>query len=260
MRKRFMKRLLQVFASLALACTMAAQDPAKERVSVPFSNPSGPKSLEAKLVHGSITVRGYEGNEVVVESTYHGPARDRRSTDRQYPGMRRLNVRGSELTVEEQNNTVEVKVEPPVKVDVVIQVPRATSVKLETINDGNIIVEGLQGEIDANNLNGNITLTNVSGAAVVHALNGNIEAVFQRVGPDKPMAFSSLNGNIDVTFPADVRARVKLKSDNGDVFTDFDVQMQGGRTSDRAVHGTINGGGPEMSFTTLNGKILIRKK
>jgi hypothetical protein len=26
------------------------------------------------------------------------------------------------------------------------------------------------------------------------------------------------------------------------------------------MYGTINGGGPEMQFTTMNGKIFIRKK
>ena len=74
------------------------------------------------------------------------------------------------------------------------------------------------------------------------------------------MSFSSLNGDIDVTFPADLRANVKLETDNGDVYTDFDIQMQarskepiveenregGGRYRvkiDKAVYGAINGGG-----------------
>lgn len=32
------------------------------------------------------------------------------------------------------------------------------------------------------------------------------------------------------------------------------------RGNDGAVNGTINGGGPEMQFTTFNGRILIHKK
>ena len=31
-------------------------------------------------------------------------------------------------------------------------------------------------------------------------------------------------------------------------------------TIDRVMYGSINGGGPEYSFTTLNGKILLRQK
>jgi len=67
-----------------------------------------------------------------------------------------------------------------------------------------------------------------------------------------------------------------MKADNGDIYTDFELQLnpnraptvedgrdRGGKYKvriDRAMVGTINGGGPEMTFTTLNGRIYIRKK
>jgi hypothetical protein len=81
-----------------------------------------------------------------------------------------------------------------------------------------------------------------------------------------------------VTLPADAKARLKMKSDRGDVYTDFDVKLdpssnaptvqednrgRGGRYRvriDRTLTGTINGGGPEMQFTSYNGNIYIRKK
>jgi len=125
-------------------------------------------------------------------------------------------------------------------------------------------------------VNGSVTLNNVSGSAVAHALNGRLSATFTRVNPQKPMAFSSLNGDIDVTFPADLKANLSLKSERGEIFTDFDVQMlaapvqqavEDGRSHggkyrvqiDKTVHGTINGGGPEFQFTNFNGGIYIRK-
>jgi hypothetical protein len=91
------------------------------------------------------------------------------------------------------------------------------------------------------------------------------------------MSFTSLNGKIDVTLPADTKARVRLKTDNGAVYSDFDVKMepdaskpvvednrgQGGKyriKMDRSVYGSINGGGPEYRFETMNGNILIHKK
>ena len=71
-------------------------------------------------------------------------------------------------------------------------------------------------------------------------------------------------------------AKVKLKSDNGEVYTDFDIALTStGRQPtvedsrsgkgkyriqfDRGVFGTINGGGPDMSFTTFNGNVYLRK-
>jgi DUF4097 and DUF4098 domain-containing protein YvlB len=120
-----------------------------------------------------------------------------------------------------------------------------------------------------------VTLTNVSGNAIAHALNGDVKVTFTRIN-QKPMAFSSLNGDIDVTFPADLKANVNLSSDQGEVFSDFDVQIQtkppqqtvedsrgqGGRYRvklEKGVRGTINGGGQEIQFKNFNGSIYIRK-
>src|SRR5580704_13414746 len=160
-------------------------------------------------------------------------------------------------------------------IDLTIQVPIHTSLHLRAVNDGDIMVSGVDGELDIDNVNGSVTLTKIAGSAVAHALNGKLIASFTRVN-QKPMAFSSLNGDIDVTFPADLKATVSLKSDNGDVFSDFDVNMlpqsaqtvvedgrsHGGKYKvkiDKTVRGTINGGGPEMQFTNFNGGIYIRK-
>jgi len=94
----------------------------------------------------------------------------------------------------------------------------------------------------------------------------------------KPMSFSTLNGTVDVTLPASTKADLKMKSGQGDIFSDFDIMLKanpqqpttevtnGNRgkryriTFDRAMVGTINGGGPEVQFTTFNGTIYIRKK
>jgi len=125
-------------------------------------------------------------------------------------------------------------------------------------------------------VNGSVTLTGVSGTVVAHALNGKVLVTFNRVNPSKPMAFSSLNGDIDVTFPADLKANLVISSDRGDVFSDFDVAMaarapqqvaedsrsQDGRYHvkiDKTVRGTINGGGQEIQFRNFNGNIYIRK-
>jgi DUF4097 and DUF4098 domain-containing protein YvlB len=127
-----------------------------------------------------------------------------------------------------------------------------------------------------NDVNGSVTLTGVSGTAVAHALNGKVLVTFNRISATKPMAFSSLNGDIDVTFPADLKANLVISSDRGEVFSDFDVALaarapqqvaedsrgQGGHYRvkiDKTVRGTINGGGPEIQFRNFNGNIYIRK-
>ena len=130
------------------------------------------------------------------------------------------------LNVEAENNQVRISTDAIQRtVDVTITVPVHTSLSLKTVNDGNILVTGVDGELDIDNINGDVALKNVSGSVVAHALNGKVLATLNRVDPQKNMAFSSLNGDIDVTFPADLKANVNMRTDNGEVYSDFDVQL-----------------------------------
>ena len=138
------------------------------------------------------------------------------------------------------------------------------------------MVENISGEIEVNNINGGVKLTNVSGSVIAHALNQNVVVKLNKVTPDKSMSFSSLNGDIDVTLPADIKAKAKLKTDNGEIYSDFDIKIDPGSRQardrrwpldggkyrvriDKAMYGIINGGGPEFLFQTFNGNIYIRK-
>jgi hypothetical protein len=260
--------LCLTFGALALPLLAADAAPA-DRVAVAFSDQSRPGLVKVNLVSGGISVRGYEGKEVVIEARGRGQESPRRD------GLRRIPMTSSGLQVEEENNVMTVSAPPARDVDIDIQVPVRTSLKLRTVNGGDINVEGVQGEIEANNINGSVTLTKISGSAVAHALNGRLTATFVQVDAQKAMSFSSMNGEIDVTFPASLKATVKLKSDRGDVFSDFDVTTQASAPPvvedsrskkgkyrvrlDRTVQGTINGGGTEIQFSNFNGSIYIRK-
>jgi len=229
--------------------------------------------VKASLINGGITVKAYDGKEVIVEARARNHERE---SARSESNMRRITVSSTGLSVEAENNEVHISTDSFARpIDLTISVPVHTSLKLSAVNDGNIVVTGVDGELDVNDVNGSVTLNNVSGSAVAHALNGRLLATFTHVN-QKPMAFSSLNGDIDVTFPADLKANLSLKSDRGEILTDFDVQMQSAQAQqiveddrghggkyrvqiDKAVHGTINGGGPEYQFTNFNGGIYIRK-
>lgn len=255
-------------APLAQAQTQSGSD----RIVVKLDDPARPAFVKASLVNGGITVKAYDGKEVIVEARARNEEAERPSN-----GPKRLNISTTGLSIEEENNEVRVSTESYARtIDLTISVPVHTSVKLRAVNDGDIVVTGVDGDLDVDDINGSVTLNNVSGSAVAHALNGHVHANFVKVNAQKPMAFSSLNGDIDVTFPADVKANVSIKSDRGDVFSDFDVQLQasapqqvvedgrkdGGKYRvriDKTVHGTINGGGPEYQFTNFQGQIYIRK-
>lgn len=224
-------------------------------------------------MNGSITVKTHAAPNVVVE------ARLRQEEEpRSKGGPKRLIIPASTgLAIEEENNEVSVSAGSGQRVvDLSILVPARTSVNLHTVNQGDILVSGINGEMNVNNVNGDVTLQDVSGYAVAHALNGELKASFKSVNPQQPMAFSSLNGDIEVAFPADLKANISLQSDRGEVYSDFDVQFQpraaqpivedsrskGGTFRvrvEKTIRGTINGGGQEIQFKNFNGSIYIRR-
>jgi len=265
--------------TLALAALAAMAQPLRaqsdNKVNVPLSDPTRPVSLRAHLVSGSITVKGADVKEVVVEAKARGG--EESHAGGRAEGMKRIPMTSTGLNIEAENNNVRVSTDSYQRtIDLVITVPTRTSLSLHTVNDGNILVSGVDGELDINDVNGEVDLKNIGGSVVAHALNGHVLVTFNRIDPQKPMAFSSLNGDIDVTFPADLKANVSLRTDNGDVYSDFDVKVQpitpqqtvednrgkGGKYRvkiDKNVRGTINGGGQEIQFKNFNGNIYIRK-
>jgi DUF4097 and DUF4098 domain-containing protein YvlB len=262
-----MKRIFALTGITLGVCWLAG---AQGRLVVPSRNSTRPRVVDAATANGSITVKTYDGKEVIVESG------SIRREPRAPEGMHRIDIPSRGLDVEEQDNAVTIRDHGPGGGDAMtITVPVDTSLHLRSSN-GSIYVDGVHGEIDVETHNGSIHLLNVAGSVLASSNNSRIEATMDRVDPGKPSAFSSLNGSIDVTLPADVKANIKLTTDNGPIFSDFDVNVSPGRATaepnnspdgryrlrfDRTVQATINGGGgADLTFRSANGSITIRKK
>ncbi|MFH1573323.1 MAG: hypothetical protein ABIG68_05030, partial [Acidobacteriota bacterium] len=214
---RYWNRALWAVATLLVPAMAAGQQGSPDRLTVAFSDPSRPGTVKADVMSGAITVRGYEGREVIIVATTRGES-GRGKQPAEAEGMRRIQTQGSGLEVVEQNNVIEIETGSfRHAVDLDIQVPRRTSLHLQTINNGEVKVENVHGDHEVEALNGSVTLTGIAGSAVVHALNGRIQAVLTELTPGKSMSFSSMNGDIDVTFPAVLKANAIMQSDNGEI-------------------------------------------
>lgn len=264
-----------VAALLAGAVALPAAQLAGDAVPVPFSDPGRPGTVRVQMMNGSIIVRGENRKDVLVTSQT-GVDDDRgrrrgRAAD-QSAGLTRI-TQGAGLTITEENNQISlVNNNMSRGGDVEVRVPTRTNLNLRGMNGQEIVVENVEGEIEVNHLNGSVRVTNVAGSVVAQSQNGNVTAVLTRLTSDKAMSFISFNGNVDVTLPATAKANLKMRSDNGDIFTDFDIQIrqspqpQPSRSGNRfrievnqQVTGAINGGGPEFELRTFNGNIFLRR-
>ncbi len=277
---------MKTLNKICLACAIllipvmslpAQTDSSTDRVVVKLSNPGKPAYVECGLVNGGITVTGYEGQEVIVEAITKTRKLSEEDRTEKSQGMFQIPVHSSSLTVEEDDNNITINTDSWARtIDVNLRVPTHTSLQLKCVNSGDIKVENVTGDLDINNVNGAITATNISGSVIAHALNDDMKIILNTVTADKPMAFSNLNGDMDITFPSTLKATVKIKNNQGDVFSDFEIQKLSKPRQiieenkkdkegtyrvriEEAFYGNINGGGPEFQFSNFNGDIYIRK-
>jgi DUF4097 and DUF4098 domain-containing protein YvlB len=259
-----------------------SQDARVDRATVPLSDPSRPVTLEASTFRGNLTVTGFNGQNVIVEARVRTGAltegeEEEYEADEKTKGMRLIKSGSTGLTITEENNVVKVGVQAMSRaVDLNIQVPFNTHLKLSAMMDGRLTVERVKGDHEIQNSNGPVVLNDISGSAVAASYNGELTVTFDTITPDKPMSFTTMNGDVDVTFPATLKADLKMKSMMGDIYSDYEVDIkptpqQTGTAEkdesgkyrvafDKTIYGAINGGGAEFSFSTMRGNIYIRKK
>ena len=132
--------------------------------------------------------------------------------------------------------------------------------------------EGTSGDFKISNVNGGIEMKEVEGSGSVQTVNGPVKVTFAR-NPTRRTSFKSVNGTLDVSFRPGLNADVKMKTMNGGLFTDFPVtalpvaatqpERRNGKfvwQSNRMTGVRIGSGGPELSFETLNGDVLIKNR
>lgn len=261
-------------AFTALSAPLLAQGDLKEQLTVPLSDPGKPGTLKVHLIRGSIRVTGYAGNQVVIDATTKQSDRSEKPKE-SVDGMKRISKNGAmDISATEENNVVNVSSKLfNSHMELNIKVPSKFSLNVGTINEGDVLVENVDGVLEITNVNGDIRLNNISGSAVANTVNGLLKVNFKTVDAKSPMAFSTLNGNVDVTLPPTAKFDLKLKSDQGDIYSDFDVDVdkatpQATKTSKDGMYkvsiedwvkGKVNGGGSEIMMKNMNGNIYVRK-
>lgn len=268
-------KTLYILISFTMSLMISSQPLlAQNQIAVPLSKPGQPGWLEMSFIMADVTVSAYDGSEVVIRYAGDNVRENDSSRNSSRDGLRRIGGSGTGFEVTENNNRVVLDGGfPRGMIQFEILVPRNFSLNISVVTGPGIKVEGVNGNHEINHVNGEIRLVNVSGSALINTVNGNIKADFASVTPDKPMAFSNVNGDIDVTLPANTRFTAKMRSEFGEMFTDFDLKMQAGagptvnRNNSRFkaevnnwVIGDANGGGPEFMFKTLRGDFYLRKK
>jgi hypothetical protein len=287
--KKYVQILLVIIAIIVCLPDASAQT---NEFTVPLSDPAKRGKLKAHLNSGTIIVKGTARKDVLVKYSMvsehdedddededgqpkQHKHKDKDDSESSRAGLKRIGGGGIDLEVTENENFVKAESgswNQPMKLE--IEVPSGFDLQVHTYNDGDLTVSNVQGTLELTNFNGEITALNISGSVVATTYNGEIRVTFDKVADNTPMSFSTYNGDIDISFPATFKSSLKMKTEQGSIYSDFDIQLkssgpvqksdkQGGVYKvvvDEWKRGDINGGGAEIAMRNYNGDIILRKK
>ena len=245
---------------------------------------TGDHILDVDNVWGSIDVVGTTGNQVQVAI--------RKSIRADSQGA--LQKAKKEVTIQavRDDNSVRLYVDGPfrchdddgcccrwreeeeyvVKMDFQIRVPNHIRLALKTVNEGNISVRGVSGDFSIRNVNGKIDIEDAAGSGKVKTVNGSVKVSF-RANPTANSEFTTINGPVDLYFANPLSADFRLKTFNGNIYSDYELTQMPAKPpqqehrgpkfvfrSDRYTNGRVGSGGPEIRIENLNGDIRVLQR
>lgn len=219
------------------------------------------------MFNSGVQVVGHNADEVIIEADgYEAPPARAKGLKPLYNQSE--DNTGFGLAVTKENNTLRISKASRQDGNYVIRVPRNAAVVYEETNwtGDDVSVSDTNGEIELKLTSSNANLTNVSGPVIANTTAGDIVIKFSSLNQTKPSAISSVAGAVDVTLPANTKTNLKLKSIQGEIYSDFDMNLANGSKNGlpkvaggNTIEGTTNGGGVEMSLYTITGDMFIRK-
>ena len=128
-----------------------------------------------------------------------------------------------------------------------------------TTGNGEVTVEGATDEVEASSGNGRIRVGTTTGPVRARSGNGDIEVEMAAIRGDGDMDFSTGNGTVSVTVPANFNGELDASTGHGRIRADFPITLQG-RINPQRIRATIGTGGRRVRMHTGNGDVELIKR
>ncbi len=234
---------IPAFLSLVMITTAAAQDFRKS-----YNLGAGGR-ISISNISGNVSVRGYNGSEVIVTGIKKGRDMDK-------------------LEIEDGStgNSVELGVRYPkdcnceASVNFEVQVPRSVRFEYDRISSvsGNVELSDVAGKVEASSVSGNVRVKEVSGQVSASSVSGNVEVDVNQLDGSDNLKFSSVSGNVNVRMPQSLDASIDMSTFSGDLASDFPVEIKKKKYgSGSSATGRLGSGSRQLSMKSVSGNVHL---
>jgi Toastrack DUF4097 len=211
-------------------------------------NATGRVSLEN--VNGNVEITGWDRNEVQIDAV-------KSARDQQRLNEARIEVEGSGDSVSIRTRYPEGQTNnEPASVHYTLHIPNKAEINKLSLVNGNLEIAQVSGEVNANLVNGKLTAHDLAGRAKFSTVNGSSNVEYRTLSNVSEVKISAVNGAINLLLPSSPNADVSASSVNGNIKTDFPMQVNSSFMS-RRLTGTLGSGGTRIELSNVNGSTHI---
>lgn len=214
-----------------------------------------------------ISFEGHDGNEIIISTENRSSSKSERAE-----GLKLINGLGLDdntgigLSVNKEEGMTQVdEISKRSSKRYVVKVPNNVVIAYEhsTPHGSKVVFSDISSEVEVKTNHSSVKLDNVTGPMTISTVHGKIEATFSSLNQDDPVSIASSHGLVDVSLPASSKADVSMKSGWGEMYSDFDINIEKSSSmksySSNEVRGTINGGGVSLSLSSSHGNVYLRQ-
>jgi DUF4097 and DUF4098 domain-containing protein YvlB len=253
---------------------------------------SGTPVVHLTTFDGSIQIRSWDKHEVLIEIEKRGASRE--------------SVDALEITTSQDGNTIELEVKKPrtetftgfhrsASARLIVSLPRRTDVRARS-GDGSILIERVDGRIEAHTGDGSIRAADVTGELTFNTGDGSVTvegaegrldletgdgsvnvtakltnvrlhtgdgSIVYRAEPGTAMTddweITTGDGGVSLYLPSEFGAELDAHTGDGTIRNDLAVVPSGeGEVNRRTVRGRLGTGGKQLRIRTGDGAIRLR--
>lgn len=140
----------------------------------------------------------------------------------------------------------------------VLSVPNDVNLNDIDLVNGDLIISGVTGELDANLVNGSLKSDGLTSSTRVDMVNGNMDIRFSNLTNAKDIDLESVNGDIDIYLPANADASIDAETVSGRISNEFDIEVIKHKYVGSEMNGTIGSGTTKIKLENVNGRIALK--
>ncbi|TAE46824.1 MAG: hypothetical protein EAZ06_03365 [Cytophagales bacterium] len=249
-----------------------------KKVTKEFKFDTKAKKVKISSISGKIEIQSHNKNEILIV----GEISEReKNTPKDAEGLTKVTNSGGDdntgmsINIKEEDGIVYIKRTSKEweggnsKYKIFIPEKMNLSINQKGYNGKSIKISNVKSEIEVKSAYSPVTIENVTGPLILSVTYAGAKISFEKLSQEKPSSIIGAYSKVDVTLPSDTKANLKLESDYGNIYTDFELQKDNKKEEDEDVwcmgcknniESKINGGGVELYLKSPYGNVYLRKK